>query len=45
MLAGATYGIDSIPGGWLQKLDPSVKTEIEKQVPRLLAIAATRKQG
>lgn len=42
MLAGATYGVQSIPGGWLQKLDPQVKAEIESQVPGLLAIAKSR---
>ncbi|MDR3436171.1 ADP-ribosyl-[dinitrogen reductase] hydrolase [Telmatospirillum sp.] len=42
MLAGATYGVQAIPSGWLQKLDPVIKAEIEKQVPRLLSIAAAR---
>jgi ADP-ribosyl-[dinitrogen reductase] hydrolase len=41
MLAGATYGVQSIPSGWLQKLDPAVKSEIESQVPSLLALAST----
>jgi ADP-ribosyl-[dinitrogen reductase] hydrolase len=40
MLAGATYGVQSIPDGWLQKLDPKVKGEIETQVKGLLAFAA-----
>lgn len=39
MLAGATYGLKSIPGGWLQKLDPAVKIELHKQVDGLLAVA------
>lgn len=43
MLAGATYGVQSIPAGWLQKLDPAVKAEIEAQVPALLAVAASSK--
>jgi ADP-ribosyl-[dinitrogen reductase] hydrolase len=40
MLAGATYGIGGIPTGWLKKLDPALKAEIEAQVPALLSIAA-----
>jgi len=39
MLAGATYGLKAIPGGWLKTLDPVVKTELHKQVPALLEIA------
>lgn len=39
MLAGATYGVQSIPGGWLQKLDPAIRSEIETQVVGLLTIA------
>jgi ADP-ribosyl-[dinitrogen reductase] hydrolase len=45
MLAGATYGVQSIPGGWLQKLDPKVKAEIEMQTSGLLAIAANGAPG
>lgn len=41
MLAGATYGVQSIPSGWLQKLDPVVKAEIETQVDGLLTFAST----
>jgi len=40
MLAGATYGVQSIPSGWLQKLDPKIKTEIETQVSGLLELAS-----
>lgn len=40
MLAGATYGVHDIPKGWLQKLDPAPKAEIEAMVPKLLAIGA-----
>lgn len=43
MLAGATYGVQSIPSGWLAKLDPAIKAEIDRQVPALLAIAARTK--
>ncbi|MBF0275114.1 MAG: ADP-ribosyl-[dinitrogen reductase] hydrolase [Nitrospinae bacterium] len=35
MLAGAFYGLDSIPYRWLKKLDPMVKKQIEKQVDDL----------
>jgi ADP-ribosyl-[dinitrogen reductase] hydrolase len=40
MLSGATYGAKSIPASWLRTLDGSVVTEIKKQVPALLRIAA-----
>lgn len=39
MLAGATYGLASIPQDWLAKLDPKVAAEIRAQVPALLSIA------
>ena len=39
MLAGATYGMASIPATWLVKLDRKVAAEIREQVPKLLAIA------
>lgn len=37
-LAGALYGVKAIPARWLKRLDPSVKTAIETQVPALLAL-------
>jgi ADP-ribosyl-[dinitrogen reductase] hydrolase len=37
MLAGATYGLEALPAGWLAKLDRNVASEIRWQVPRLLA--------
>ena len=40
MLAGATYGLSSIPAAWLGKLDRTVAAEIRAQVPELLAVAA-----
>lgn len=40
MLAGATYGVQAIPAGWLKKLDRSVQLEIREQVDGLLQIAA-----
>lgn len=36
MLAGALYGVEAIPQRWLDKLDRSVKTEIEQQTKQLL---------
>ncbi|MBF0334299.1 MAG: ADP-ribosyl-[dinitrogen reductase] hydrolase [Alphaproteobacteria bacterium] len=39
MLAGATYGVDEIPKGWLQKMDDGLLSEIRRQVDALLAIA------
>jgi ADP-ribosyl-[dinitrogen reductase] hydrolase len=41
MLAGATYGVDAIPSGWLKRLDRDVAIEIRTQTPRLLTLAAT----
>lgn len=41
MLAGATYGVEAIPTGWLRRLDRDVATEIRDQTPRLLGLAAT----
>ncbi len=40
LLAGATYGLASIPGDWLARLDRQVVAEIRGQVPKLLALAA-----
>lgn len=39
MLAGATYGLASIPRDWLARLDRKVADEIRAQVPALLSIA------
>ncbi|MBI5814664.1 MAG: ADP-ribosyl-[dinitrogen reductase] hydrolase [Nitrospinae bacterium] len=39
-IAGAFYGLDSIPSRWLKKLDPAVRDRIEKQVDGLLEISA-----
>jgi ADP-ribosyl-[dinitrogen reductase] hydrolase len=36
MLAGALYGVDAIPIRWLERLDVSIKTEIEHQTGELL---------
>jgi len=36
MLAGALYGADAIPQRWIDRLDPSIKTEIEYQTKALL---------
>jgi len=39
MLAGATYGVRSIPKSWLQRLDSAVAEQIRWQVGELLRIA------
>lgn len=39
MLAGATYGLSSLPQDWLSRLDRKVAAEIRAEVPALLAIA------
>jgi ADP-ribosyl-[dinitrogen reductase] hydrolase len=39
MLAGATYGLGSLPQEWLARLDRQIVAEIRGQVPALLAIA------
>lgn len=44
MLAGATYGLASIPQDWLARLDRKVVAEIRRLVPQLLAVA-TRHGG
>ena len=38
MLAGATYGVATIPDAWLKRLDPAVATEIREQTMALLEI-------
>jgi len=42
MLAGAAYGVESIPHFWLKKLDKTVKARIEKQTDALLKLAHRR---
>jgi ADP-ribosyl-[dinitrogen reductase] hydrolase len=37
MLAGAYYGMDSIPQRWLKKMDKKVIAEIENCAMRLIA--------
>jgi ADP-ribosyl-[dinitrogen reductase] hydrolase len=39
MLAGALYGVEAIPKRWLDKLDSTVKTEIEQQSQYLIDFA------
>ena len=39
-LAGALYGIEGIPGRWLQKLDPVVRKAIEQQTCHLLRLSS-----
>ncbi|AIB12320.1 ADP-ribosyl-(dinitrogen reductase) hydrolase [Azospirillum argentinense] len=45
MLAGATYGVETIPPRWLRKLDRDVYNEICAQVDGLLARSPALKQG
>ncbi len=44
MLAGAMYGVDAIPKRWLNKLDKSIKEEIEQQTTQLIASAIARRR-
>jgi ADP-ribosyl-[dinitrogen reductase] hydrolase len=39
-LAGALYGVQDIPAGWLNKLDPAVTAAIRDQVPKLLKLSS-----
>jgi ADP-ribosyl-[dinitrogen reductase] hydrolase len=43
MLAGACYGLQSIPPRWSQKLDSKVKMSCRQQTLELLALAETRR--
>lgn len=47
MLAGALYGVESIPKRWLDRLDPTVKAEIGHQIHGLLprATGEGRREG
>lgn len=36
MLAGALYGVEAIPARWLDRIEPSVRQEIEQQTHALL---------
>jgi ADP-ribosyl-[dinitrogen reductase] hydrolase len=38
MLAGARFGVQSIPRRWMRKLDPDIRHRIEVQVRQLLAL-------
>lgn len=40
-IAGAFYGLDSIPHRWLGKIDPVVRGRIEQQSPQLVSINYT----
>jgi ADP-ribosyl-[dinitrogen reductase] hydrolase len=44
MLAGALYGVDAIPKRWLNKLDKTIKDEIETQTEQLIASATKQKE-
>lgn len=43
MLTGATYGAQSIPQSWLQRLDAAVAEQIRWQVEQLLMIAESNR--
>ena len=42
MLAGALYGLDALPGKWLQALDPLARAECEEQAVKLVGLAVSR---
>ncbi|HAJ71585.1 MAG TPA: ADP-ribosyl-[dinitrogen reductase] hydrolase, partial [Methylophilaceae bacterium] len=44
MLAGALYGVEAIPKRWLDKLHPTVRTEIESQAITLLELALAKER-
>lgn len=39
MIAGAFYGPEAIPAGWLKKLDPQVRREVESQALALVRLS------
>jgi len=39
MIAGAFYGLDSLPKAWLKKLDPQVREEVEGLAERLVRMS------
>ncbi len=39
MIAGAFYGLEALPGRWLKRLDPAVRTEILEMVPKLVGLS------
>ncbi len=41
MLAGAYYGMDSIPQRWLKRMDKKVMAEIDDMARRLIAASPT----
>lgn len=44
MIAGAFYGIESLPKKWLKKLDPAVRKEIEVLAERLVDLSPLGQQ-
>ena len=42
-LAGALYGLQGIPTGWLKKLDPAITAAIHAQTPQLLKLSSLMK--
>jgi ADP-ribosyl-[dinitrogen reductase] hydrolase len=45
MIAGAFYGLQAIPDGWLKKLDPQVRQEVEAQALRLVRLSLWCREG
>ena len=39
MIAGAFYGLDSLPQKWLKRLDPAVRAEVDELAVRLLRLS------
>jgi ADP-ribosyl-[dinitrogen reductase] hydrolase len=39
MIAGAFYGLEAIPAGWLKKLDPQVRSQAEAQALALVRLS------
>lgn len=42
MLAGALYGLEALPGKWLQALDPGVREACEDQAGKLVRLTVVR---
>jgi ADP-ribosyl-[dinitrogen reductase] hydrolase len=45
MIAGAFYGLESIPEGWLKKLDPQVRQEAEALALGLVRLSPWNRKG
>jgi len=45
MIAGAFYGLESLPARWLKKLNKDVRREVEEQAVQLVKMSPWGKQG